>query len=185
MSNDPYESFKDDTIPSNLMTVLSQLADEQTALEKLKIKIEAELEEVNQALRQLSDIKIPAAAEGLQGKLKLDDGRTIEIGEKIRASISGEKKFPAIAWLDKNDFGHIVKRQVILEFARDDHENFNKVKKALEATGVPANMKIESNVHWMTLEAWVREKLKEGVNLPRDIFGIYIQKISKITEADR
>jgi hypothetical protein len=43
-------------------------------------------------------------------------------------------------------------------------------------------MKQKSDVHWQTLVAWVREQLGEGVDLPRDTFGIFRQRVAKIKD---
>jgi hypothetical protein len=178
-ADDPYGDFQDDDVPSNLMTVLIQLADEQEAAEAEVARIEAELETAKDQLKEITENRLPNAAEGISGKLKLTDGRTIEIGEKIRASIAGDKRVPAIKWLDDNDYGHIVKRQVIFEFAKDD-KTHDKFMEAVKASGLPLNMRPNYSVHHATLEAFVREKLGEGVELPKDTFGIYRQRFSKI-----
>lgn len=183
---DPYADFRDDEIPTNLMTVLVQLSDELVEAEKLVALKEEELDKAKQAFTEIEQFKIPNAAEGLQGKFKLPDGRELIIKEEIHASIAGEKRVPAINWLDQNDYGHIVKRQIVIEFGKDSDEEVKSFLKALgdyeRITERPLNFKETFTVHPQTLMAFVREKFKEGVDLPKQTFGIFHQKKAKVKE---
>ena len=51
---------------------------------------------------------------------------------------------------------------------------------ALEALDEAVLFKEDKNVAWQTLDAFVKEQLNEGVNLPLELFGVYHQKIAKI-----
>lgn len=181
MNNDDYD-YSDvvDEIPTNLMNVMMQLADQQQEWEQKIERLNEELEKAKDNYREVTENQIPNALDGLEGKFALTDGRSIEVGQKIRASIAGEKKIPAIAWLDANGYGHIVKRVIAVEFKRDRQEEFDKFLDYLNKYPHPVNVKLDYSVHHMTLEAWVREMLGEGVDLPGDVFGIYRQRFSKV-----
>lgn len=180
MTDDPYAAFKEEGIPGNLMTVLSQLADELIMAEQIAEEKAEELRLAQERVNEIKNNRIPDAAEGLKGKFKLDDGRELEIAETIRASIAGDKRIPAIQWLDDNEYGHIVKRELVFSFDRKDMDRFMKFKELVKQTGVPVNMKENFTVHPQTLMAFVREKLGEGVNLPKDTFGIFRQREAKV-----
>lgn len=186
MSDDPYADFRDDEIPSNLMNVLTQLADELVAAEAEIERITTELEKANDNCREIKEHKIPNVAEGLEGEFKLKDGRTLLVKEEIRASIAGDKAVPAIKWIDDHDYGHIVKRQVIIEFGKDSEEEVKSLMKALKehqaSECVTLDIKIKDSVHHMTLLSWVKERLAEGENLPKDTFGIFHQKTARVKE---
>ena len=186
MQDDPYADFKDDKIPGNLDTVLIQLADELAEADALIAIKEKELEEAKDNRKDIAESRIPAATDGLDGKFALSDGRTLEVKEDIRSSIAGDKRIPAIAWLDANDYGHIVKRQQIVEFGKDSDEAveaFNKaMKKHMKKTGKPLVIKEKYEVHHATLNAWVKEQMGEGVDLPKETFGIFRQRVAKLKE---
>jgi hypothetical protein len=182
MTDDPYAAFKDDAIPGNLEVVLMQLADELQEADALILKCETALEKANDARKDLSDVRIPAATEGMNGKLLLKDGRTLEVKETIRASIAGEKRVPAINWLDANDYGHIVKRELVFSFAKGDDKSFDNFRKAVKKIKMPLVMKENYSVHNATLTAWVQERLEEGVELPKETFGIFRQRVAKVKE---
>ena len=186
MQDDPYADFKDDSIPGNLDTVLIQLADELSEADKLVALKEAELEAAKDDRKDIAENRIPAATDGLDGKFTLSDGRTLEVKEDIRSSIAGDKRVPAIKWLDDNDYGHIVKRQMIVEFGKDSDEDVEKFNKAMskhaKKIGKPLVVKEKFEVHHATLNAWVKEQMGEGVDLPKETFGIFRQRVAKLKE---
>lgn len=181
---DEYAAFRDEP-SSNLTTVLRQLADEYLEKEAEVIKVEAELEMAKSELKDIAEVRIPAATDGMDGKFNLGDGRELQVKEEIRSSIAGEKRGPAINWLDEHDYGHIVKRQVIVEFAKGETErtnNFLKAVRELEKDLGTLVVKTNFTVHHATLNSWVKEQLSEGIDLPVDVFGIFRQRTAKVKE---
>lgn len=183
---DEYAAFRDEP-GENFKAVLRTLADEYIAAEELVHQKELELETANATLKDIAEHRIPQATEGMDGTFDLGDGRELKLKEEIRASIAGEKRVPAINWLDEHDYGHIVKRQVIVEFGKGEEERttvFLKALKELEENENIGKLVIKTNysVHPMTLVSWVKEQLKEGVALPKDIFGIFRQRTAKVKE---
>lgn len=182
MSTDPYATVKSDKPSSNLDTVLIQLADELQAAELLVVEKEQELAEAKLAVSDISEKRIPEAADGLEGKFALSDGRSMTVKEEIRSSIAGEKRVPAIQWLDANQFGHIVKRELVFQFAKGDNERFKAFQEHVKKLELPLVMKEQFSVHHATLNAWVKERLKEGIDLPKEVFGIFRQRIAKVKD---
>lgn len=181
---DDYADFRDSEVNSNLLMTMRQLADRLEAQEAVVADLEAQLEREKAILKGIKETEIPSALEGLFGKFDLKDGRALEVGQKIRASIAGEKAPPAIKWLDDNGYGAIVKREVVFRFGKDDAmfapfrefvQNFEKEK------GKRLVREDKFSVHPQTLEAFIREKMKEGVDLPRGVLGIYEQHIAKVS----
>ena len=56
--------------------------------------------------------------------------------------------------------------------------NFAEIRKELEAKGLEADDK--TSVHPSTLASFVREKLRDGQEIPLDVLGVHRQRISKI-----
>ena len=181
MSTDPYADFK--SPPSNLDAVLIQLADELQAAEKVVEDAQEALTEAKDVLKDITDIRVPQATDGLDGKFNLSDGRTILVKEDIRSSIAGDKRVPAIKWLDDHDYGFIVKRNVVFTFAKGDDKSHKKFLKKVEKFKIPLVMKEEYSVHHATLNAWIKEQMAEGVELPEEKFGIYRQRVAKVKDA--
>jgi len=182
--SDPYADFRDEP-GENFKAVLRTLAQELLEAQDNVEAAEAVLEKRNAELKDISEHRIPQATEGMDGTFDLGDGRELELKEHIRASIAGEKRVPAISWLDQNDYGHIVKRQVIVEFGKGEEERTNAFLKKLAELQDEEDIgklvyKTNYSVHPQTLVSFVKEQLKEGVALPVDVFGIYRQRVAKV-----
>ena len=163
----------------NLMYALTHLADQQQAVEDEIKALEILLDIAQDKLKHLSEESIPQLLDGLEGTVKLTDGRTVTVKEKIRGNISSDKKLFAMKWLEDHDHGDIIKRRFIIEFNRDQENIAKDFEKMLFENGV-LNVKKEQNVHWQTLDAFVREQLSEGSGMPLDLFGVYRRRNASI-----
>lgn len=181
---DDYAGFREQ-IGDNLNGVLRSLADELQAAEQEIERLTKELEVANTTKRDISENRIPQATDGMEGKFNLGDGRELQVKEEIRSSIAGEKKMPAIQWLDEHNFGHIVKREIIFEFPKGDEERCKLFIEKVQQLGMKnLVMKSNFNVHHATLNSWVKEQLKEGTELPVDVFGIFRQRVAKVKDLE-
>lgn len=167
-------------VGDNLMGALVGLADKQEAAEAEVERLEELLKEAKSNLQRITEHEIPKLMDGLEGTINLPDGRKITIAEKIRASISGDKKPMAMRWLDDHGHGGIIKRRFIVEFGKGQEEWAKQFEEQLASSSTPLNVKKERNVHWQTLDAFVREQLENGEELPLDIFGVYRQRFAKV-----
>lgn len=181
--DDPYAEFKASQ-GDNLKTVLRSLADELVDAMAEVERIQEQLTVAQNMVKDLTEVRIPAVAEGLEGKFDLGDGRSLTIKEEIRASVAGEKLEPAVEWLDSQGYGGIVKRNLTFEFGKDDHERVQAFKEAIAPILKSQRLVLKEKraIHPQTLVAWVKERLGEGDKLPVDIFGIYRQRVAKVKE---
>lgn len=179
--SDEYAAFRQPEKSDNLNGVLRSLADELQAAEAEIERITAELEVANNIKKDLVEKRIPDVTDGLEGKFDLGDGREMTIKEEIRSSIAGDKRIPAIEWLDEHGYGHIVKREIIFEFPKGDEERCKKFIEAIKDLKLgQLVMKSNYTVHHATLNSWVKEQLGEGVALPKETFGIFRQRVAKL-----
>tara|TARA_R110000772_G_scaffold30806_13_gene76541 strand:+ start:2100 stop:2657 length:558 start_codon:yes stop_codon:yes gene_type:complete len=182
---DEYAGYREAESSTNLTTVLVSLADEMNdAMINLDFA-QAALDQAKAELKDIVEIKIPSAVDGMSGKFDLGDGRELTIKEDIRASIAGDKKNPAINWMDEHGYGHIVKRKIVVEFPKGEEERtaaFLTALKALETDLGMLNIKQDLSVHHATLTSWVKEQLADGVDIPTDVFGIFRQRTAKLKE---
>lgn len=179
--NDDYAAFRQPEKNDNLNGVLCSLADELQAAEAEIERLQNALTAAEAVKKDIAENRIPEATDGMEGKFNLGDGRELTVKEEIRSSIAGEKRIPAIQWLDDNNYGHIVKREIVFEFPKGDEERSKKFIEAVNKLGLgQLVMKSNFSVHHSTLNSWVKEQLKEGVDLPRDTFGIFRQRTAKV-----
>ena len=181
--SDDYAAFRDEGQNSNLSAVLVSLADELIAAEEEVARIEVMLEEAKLKVKDIAEFRIPQATDGMEGKFNLGDGRELQIKEEIRSSIAGDKRVPAIQWLDDHGYGHIVKREVSFEFPKGDEERCKAFIDSISKLELgPLVMKSNYTVHHATLNSWVKERLGDGDQLPNDVFGIFRQRTAKVKE---
>jgi hypothetical protein len=158
---------------------LNVLAEEQHLAEKEVLACEEALKAAQVKLRDIAEHKLPEYMDSLGLEIfKTKKGLMVNIKEKVRASISADNKPKAFSWMEGNGFGGLIKRTVIVGFGRDQSaqakELTDKLKEEYPTTS------FEQKVETSTLQAFVREQLAAGSDIPVDIFGVFRQRISVI-----
>jgi hypothetical protein len=77
-----------------------------------------------------------------------------------------------MAWLVDNDHGSLIKNQVILNFGKNEDEKATATVEKLKQQGLSPDVK--QGVHPQTLNAFIKEQITGGKDIPSDIFGIYV-----------
>lgn len=157
-----------------------ELAQKQLALEKKIAQLEEELKETKAELRVVSEDQIPEKMDELgQEEFTTSDGIKIKIKEVVEAYISEERREAANTWLDENNYGNLLKSEVIASYGKDELEKAKALVAELEKEGRAAVFK--RSVHNATLRAFVREHMAAGKDIPIDLFGINRSRQAKIT----
>ncbi len=173
-----YSAFKDGPSPEDL-NQLSLLAAKMFAAEQEVEVIESELKKAQERLRLLSEREIPE----LMAKCNMIEFRTttglrVKVAEDVHASISQANRLDAVKWLDDHGYGGIVKRKVFVDFNKEEQEAAERLYSTLQADF--SNVGIDANVHSSTLKAFVKERLKEGSDIPLPLFGAVVFKKTRI-----
>lgn len=178
-----YSAYEDEkpAIGHNLQSLLTELADKHQAAVALVEELTAKLEVAKEELKRLSEKEIPDILADMRGSFTLPDGRKISVDERIHAGLSKEREFAGHLWLEKNGYGNLMKREFVISFDKEDEEWAKEFEKELKNRAKPLNSKTKRTVHSQTLQAWVREKMKEGVDIPKDIFGVHVKRTTKIS----
>ena len=90
-----------------------------------------------------------------------------------------ERRDAALAWLVDNNLEGIIKSEINIDVGKDT-EYKKEVLGALNKIGVKAQ--VNDNVHFMTLNATIKELIESGVDVPRETFNVYEGNIVKITK---
>lgn len=168
-----------------LLRLVSSLAREmgvrQNELNDLILQQKAKAEE----LRQISDEDIPDLMMqiGLQ-EFTLTDGSFIQVKPFYSASISADNHDRAFQWLRDNDFGDMIKNNIVVTLGRGEDATATALMEQLSDKEIPFEQK--EAVHASTLKAWVKEQVEKKCSVPpQDIFGLYIanRAVVKIKEA--
>lgn len=139
------------------------------------------MEKVKENLRRISEKEIPDLLSDMRATFTLPDGRKIKVDEKIHAGLSKDREFAGHLWLEKNGYGNLLKREFVIVFDKEDEEWAKEFEKELNSRPKKLNSKTKRSVNFNTLQAWVREKISEGVDVPKDIFGVHVKRSTKIS----
>lgn len=175
-------NFEEDAAPEVVQAPLSttagpmgqvlSLVAQATALQARIEKGQALLDDLNDQLRTIEDFKLPEAMDAANvKKLQLQDGGELSVKNVIKASLNAENQERGFAWLRSNDHGDLIKREIKAEFGRGQDEEAQKMISIIREAGYDPVDK--SSVHWQTLNAFVKEQLEAGKNIPEDIFSVY------------
>ena len=161
---------------------VSKLAQIQLDLEQRVADLEGDLKQAKLELKNIAEDQLPAAmAEHGVAEFKLADGSSISVSKFYSASIPQDKKDEAFTWLVQNDHGDLIKNQVATNFVRGQEKQAEQFATELVERGMAPSTK--KWVEPMTLKAWVRESTEKGLNIPHDLFGVFIGEKSKITRS--
>lgn len=166
--------------PQQLEHVL-QLCRRKLRLENEIIRETAALEEKAEQLKKLSEADLPTAMqEANLTVMSLGGGYEVRVITTPFASIKREEMGPAITWLDGHGHGDIVKHEVKILFPREQEAFFKKFMRDLAKRKRPVDAGLKEYVDHQTLNAFVREQLAAGVELPRETFGIFEKTVATL-----
>ena len=155
--------------------LLKKKEDEVAALEE---KLKAKKEERD----DISSRVIPEllAEQGLQ-EIKLADGSKVSVKKEFRATLPKDeiRREAAYQWLRDQNLGDIIKNNVTVSFGKGEDNKANQLVDLAVANGFTPQQK--SDVAWNTLTALYEERVKAGLDMPSDLFSLWIKDKTKIS----
>ena len=155
--------------------LLKKKEDEIAALEE---KLKAKKEERD----DISSRVIPEllAEQGLQ-EIKLADGSKVSVKKEFRATLPKDeiRREAAYQWLRDQNLGDIIKNNVTVSFGKGEDNTANQLVDLAVANGFTPQQK--SDVAWNTLTALYEERVKAGLDMPSDVFILWIKDKTKIS----
>jgi len=167
------------TVKNDGLADIADLAKLALQLEREIAELDETVKERKESLRMLTETRIPEAlAELGMSSFRMADGSSIEVKPFYSASIPAERKGEAYEWLRQHGYDDIIKNTVSVQFGRGEDEDAGKMLDLVRQSGwIPDQAeKIES----MTLKAWVREMVEQGVEFPTELFGAHVGLKAKI-----
>lgn len=166
------------------------LAEQLLATQAEVARLTEELEAAQKQQTRLEQEDLPELMREVElTSFRMKDGREIELVEEISCGISKENNEAAMAWLDKNNFGGIIKTLMKVSFNREDREVAVKIANDVEADakqfGVTVMPEVVENVHAATLKSFVKEELSKGHAIPFDLFSIHPYSKVKIKKGKK
>jgi hypothetical protein len=176
-----YSDFKDTTKPSvEAFAALNALVGEARDTQAEIFRLARLLKEQTERLNGILYIRLPTMADemGLQ-KFTTSDGLDVQIKEEIEAHVNKANQPTAFKWLEDNNHGGLIKREIKVSFNREQAEAAKLLM--AELSGKYAGVNEKQSVHHGTLKSWVKEMLGKGAALP-EVFGVRRIKVAKIPD---
>jgi hypothetical protein len=163
---------------------LGALIRRQVELEDRIASLNVAIETQSEELKKLQETIIPEVMLGLGiESFTVTGGFVVSMAKFYNAKIPEERKREALEWLRKNGHDDIVKNQVVVAFGKGEDAMALKLLQDLLKKKFECNH-IEG-VHPQTLKAFVKEQVESKIELPQDLFGIYIGNRSKVTRPSK
>jgi hypothetical protein len=172
------EEWNEKTL-DNEFAKISATATKMQELQKTIASLEDDLKQAKEVLRVVEEQELPEAMQGANLKeIKLTNGAKVTINEFYKGYISEKNREKAHAWLLANNHGGIIKHEVNLKFGKDEGDKAADAVASLQQKGLdPA---VKETVHPQTLNAFVKEQMTSGKDLPADLFGIFVGSRAKL-----
>ena len=119
------------------------------------------------------------AEQGLQS-LKLADGTVLEVNKKYSCTLpkDPQRKAEAYKWLRDQGLDDIIKNEVAVTFGRGEDNKASQLVDLAVGNGYEPTQK--EKVEPMTLKALYRERVEAGLDMPSDIFHLYMKDETKM-----
>ena len=164
---------------------VTTVADECVKLKKIEDEIAAIEEQLKKKKAEGDDISsrvIPEllAEQGLS-EIKLADGSKVSVKKEFRCTLPKDeaKRQAAYNWLRDQGLGDIIKNNVFVTFGKGEDDKAKSLIDLAVANGYEPSQK--SDVAWNTLTALYEERVKAGLDMPSDVFSLWIKDKTKIS----
>ena len=172
-ANTDYSSFiEEDNKTGDTAAKLTALTDELTKVNAEIADHEEKLKHLNTHKKQLMETKFPEATGGVEGKFDLPNGSVVTLKSSLFTNIPPDNKPQVIDWLLEQGHDAIIKCSANFEFGKGERDIFAEFIEFTKQFEHPLKLNSKEDVHYQTLQSFVRERVKQGETLP-DLFGLF------------
>lgn len=176
-----FEQDKQNIVEKTDLESLSNQCIKLLDLEKQIEISEDKTKELKKQYDKISSEVIPSilSEQGLQS-LKLADGTVLEVNKKYSCTLpkDPQKKAEAYKWLRDQGLDDIIKNEVAVTFGRGEDNKASQLVDLAVGNGYEPTQK--EKVEPMTLKALYRERVEAGLDMPSDIFHLYMKDETKM-----
>ena len=177
MINDS-KDFLDTVEVTTIAQECVNLKQKEDEIAELEDKLKKKKEEAD----YISSKVIPEllAEQGLS-EIKLADGSKVSVKQEFRATLPKDevRRDAAYQWLRDQGLGDIIKNNVSVTFGKGEDDKAQSLIDLAVANGYEPSQK--SDVAWNTLTALYEERVKAGLDMPSDVFSLWIKDKTKIS----
>jgi len=139
---------------------------------------EEHLKELKKEKQRIAFEQIPMLMDEM-GIERVDvDGATVQLKPFVSASIPADRKQEAFNWLREHGLDDIIKNDIIVSFGRGQDNMAGDVMYDLEQKGFHPEQK--THIHAMTLKAFVKERVENGLPIDLDMFGAFVARTADV-----
>ena len=178
------EMLKDskDLLDNVEVTTIAQECVKLKQKEDELVQLEEQVKNKKEQIDEISSRIIPEllAEQGLSA-IKLADGSNVSVKKEFRCTLPKDeaKREQAYEWLRNEKLGDIIKNNVFVTFGKGEDDKAKSLIDLAVANGYEPNQK--SDVAWNTLTALYEERVKAGLDMPSDVFHLWIKDKTKIS----
>ena len=158
---------------ANQVKKLRDLEDEVKADEQALKDKEKEIERIS------GEVITTLLSEMGLSSLKLADGSAVDVKPYYSANISIKNRESAYNWLRSNGLGDIIKNEITVSFGKNEDNKSAEYANLAKGQGYQPTQKMK--VEPMTLKALVRERIENNLDMPMDIFNVFVGNRTKLT----
>ena len=181
MNNIDFE--KDQTEVLDRTENIKSLASQVKSLKELEDEIKADEESLKNKKKEIERISgevIPTMLSEMGlSSLKLADGSAVDVKPYYSANISIKNREAAYNWLRSNGLGDIIKNDITVSFGSGEDNKAAEYANLAKGQGFQPTQKLK--VEPMTLKALVRERIENNLDMPMDIFNVFVGNRTKLT----
>ena len=103
-----------------------------------------------------------------------------EVSDFVAGSLTKkpEERKAALEWLASNGAADMIKSEVSVEFGKTEHNLAKDLAAKLAAEGY--FVEESEGIHAQTLLAFVREKMRNGEEVPLETLGLFAGRVAKV-----
>ena len=182
MAEEIFEEMFDDTtldkVQEGDMKNLSSLVKDLNQITLNINEKEEELKALKLQKHKMSTEQIPSMMDEM-GVQRLDvENLSVTLRPLINASIPQTRREEAFQWLRDNGLDDIIKNDVIMSFGKGEDNMAGDIMYELEKRGMHPEKK--THIHSMTLKAFIRERVENGLPIDLDMFGAFVARTADI-----
>ncbi len=182
---DEFEEFGAATPDATQLKSIEELVTRAAELSRIIEQLEESLAAHKKELQELTHKTLPdSMSEAGTLSFTTTAGVKVQIKDVVAGSLPKDdvKRTLALNWIEKNGGKDIIKSQLVCDFEKGD----GNLRKKNQAAELLADMGVtfvdKESVHPKTLEAFAREKIRNGEELPAEMLGLYLGRMAKITK---
>jgi len=190
------EAQSEQKTPVDSLKALQTLGSEALQIADWIKRAEAKIEERKARLNKILSREMI----DIMGEVNIDsitvDGVALEAANYYKASIPEEHRDAGHNWLEEQEFGDLIKYQVIITVPTrvnpDDEDDTNaelikKIENAVRQLSNEAEVEVKRQVPWKRLTSWLKEYVEKVLPnnpelpaVPLDILGATVGRVVKI-----